>query len=64
MAKRGATPSLLVFTQHEERLIVRIDQNSARRREFVIKSTEALKFTVCSIITRKRKQTGRKGLMN
>ena len=63
MAKR-ASVAVFRFTGYEERLIERIDKDSARRREFVIKTTKALRFTTCSIITRKRGHKRRKGLMN
>jgi hypothetical protein len=64
MAKRGATIAILTFTRQEEHLIERIDRNSARRREFVSKTTEALRFTTCSIIARKRKHKPKQRLMN
>lgn len=63
MAKRTSA-AVFTFTKYEERLIERIDKDSARRREFVLRTTEALKFTTCSIITRKRGQRCRKRLMN
>ena len=63
MAK-GASTAVITFTRYEEHLMRRIDRNSARRREFVIRTTEALRFTTCSIITRKRKQVHKKRLMN
>ena len=63
MAK-GASTAVITFARYEERLIRRIDRNSARRREFVIKTTEALRFTTCSIITRKRKHVHKQRLMN
>jgi hypothetical protein len=64
MATKGAIVAVTTFTRYEEYLIKQIDQNSDRRREFVIKTTEALRFTTCSTITRKRKQVHRKRLMN
>ena len=63
MAK-GASTATITFTRYEERLIRRIDRNSTKRREFVIRTTEALRFTVCSIITRKRKHVHKQKLMN
>jgi len=64
MAKKGASTAVVGFIRYEERMIGRIDRDSAKRRGFLIKSTKALRFTVCSIITRKRGQTRRKRLMN
>jgi hypothetical protein len=63
MAK-GASTATITFTRYEEHLIRRIDRNSARKREFIIRITEALRFTTCSIITRKRKHIHKQRLMN
>ena len=64
MAKKGASIAVVGFIRYEERMIKRIDQNSVRRREFVIKTTKALRLTTSSIIMRKRGQKRRKRSMN
>ena len=61
---KGASAAVLTFTRYEERLVERIDKNSVRRREFVVRTTKALRFTACSLITRGRRQKRKKRLMN
>jgi hypothetical protein len=61
---KGASTAVFTFMRHEERLIRRIDRNSARRQGFAIRTTEALKLTVCSIITRKRRYVHKQRLMD
>jgi hypothetical protein len=59
MAK-GASVAVFRFTGYEGHLIERIDRDSVRKRELVIKTTEALRLTTCSIITRKRRRKCKK----
>jgi hypothetical protein len=61
---KGASAAVFTFTRYEERLVERIDRDSAKRQEFVIMTTKALKLTSCSLITRGRKQKRKKRLMN
>lgn len=51
---KGATIAATTFTWYEQRLVRLIDKRKKEKQEFVIESTETLKFTTCSIITRKR----------